>query len=517
MTSKQIEFLLPEPIRYFVFDLHQATRKSMRLEEVHHLYETVYRELTEKYFKESPWPSVASISSECSGDDEFLVYYREMTLRHFFTFNKVKPQLSDYLEAWATYKKMFTTLLSTHASIMCVTAQWAYDIIQEFVYQFQEFCQYRCHTTSRSPEDIELLEANRDAWSYPSVVQILRGIIRHSNIVEFQASNMTREGSQEEIAQSVHLSLGYFAMIELSRVECLVGDFVASLSAVSSVRLLDRSEYFMNVPTSFVNTLYHAGVCFIMLKRYADAIDTLSNLVMYVTNVLKPGASTHLRQSTSSQLQKIMEKALTLTGVSWCLCPGHRLDDQVRELVTTKLTDRDRLRKLQVGDTATYIELFENSSPKFVSPAIPNYRAVDRVNRCHEAVSARVRAFSQEVGQQTGFIKLRSYLKLYSSIETDKLAGFNDISADELRSLLVAFKYKSYQVQSIANGRGTTAEADERVVSCDINVHVRDNAVVVDNADSNSSRRDTAVTRFFVSSIKKHGEINKRVDKIFRF
>jgi hypothetical protein len=125
MTSKQIEFLLPEPIRYFVFDLHQATRMSMRLEDVHHLYETVYRELTEKYFKESPWPSVASISPECRGDEEFLVYYRfvcffsfarfhfkcllihrEMTLRHFFTFNKTKPQLSDYLEAWATYKKV---------------------------------------------------------------------------------------------------------------------------------------------------------------------------------------------------------------------------------------------------------------------------------------------------------------------------------------------------------------------------------------------------------------------------
>ena len=29
-----------------------------------------------------------------------------MTLRHFFTFNKVKPQLSDYLEAWETYKKV---------------------------------------------------------------------------------------------------------------------------------------------------------------------------------------------------------------------------------------------------------------------------------------------------------------------------------------------------------------------------------------------------------------------------
>ena len=75
-TSRQIEFLLPESIRDFIFDLHESTRLSMRIEDVHRLYEISYKELTEKYFKESPWPSVSSVSSDCRGDEVFLVFYR---------------------------------------------------------------------------------------------------------------------------------------------------------------------------------------------------------------------------------------------------------------------------------------------------------------------------------------------------------------------------------------------------------------------------------------------------------
>ena len=408
--------------------------------------------------------------------------------------------------------------MSSNTNYICVSSQWAYDIIQEFVYQFQEFCQYRCNTSSRPIEDIETLESNRDAWSYSSVVQILRGVIKASNIVDFQNSNISRETGHTTIAASLHLSLGYFSMIELARVECLIGDYTASLQAISSIRLLDRSEFFSIVPTSFVNTLYHAGVCFIMLRRYADAIDTLSSLILYVTSVLKPGAATHVRQSTTGQLQKNMDKAISLTGLCSCLCPGHRVDYQVREMFTTKLTDRDRLRKLQNGETATYVEIFENSCPKFVSPAIPNYRVHEKVNRCHEAVKARVAAFSEEVSQQMGFVKLRSYLNHYSSIESEKLAQFNDVSEEDLTNLITAFKYKSYQVQSIANGRGTTSAIDERVASSDINVQVRGSAIVVETSGSSmSSKRDSDITRFFVTSIINHGEINKRVNRIFRF
>jgi translation initiation factor 3 subunit L len=396
---------------------------------------------------------------------------------------------------------------------MTLTPTWAYDLVQEFVYQFQEFCQYRCQiNVNRSEEDIRTLTSHREVWSYPAVVQLLTGLIRASHITEFLVATPARETTHDAIMGSVQLLLGYFAIIELARLECLVGDHTASLQAVAPLRLLDKSEFFINVPSSYVNTLYHAGVCFIMSRRYADAMDTLGHLIVYVSNALKPGAASHMRISAPSQLQKIMDKAIALAGVSANLCPGHRLDDQVKELVASKLGDR--LRRLQLGETNVYVEMFEGSCPKFVSPAIPTYRTPEKVNRCYEAVQLRVRAFAAEAAQESLLIKLRSYLRLYSAIDVEKLAGFVGLSRDDLLSLLISFKHKSHQVQSIANGRSTTASSEETLVSCDIGIHVRGSSVVVESTSGGSSSRDILLAEHFVSGIKKHAQINARVNRI---
>jgi hypothetical protein len=68
--------MTPAPVRDFIFDLHQATRRSLRIEDVQKLYDVKFREVTEKYFVLGPWPSSVSIASECDSDDAFLLFYR---------------------------------------------------------------------------------------------------------------------------------------------------------------------------------------------------------------------------------------------------------------------------------------------------------------------------------------------------------------------------------------------------------------------------------------------------------
>jgi translation initiation factor 3 subunit L len=102
--SKSIEFHLPDAVRDFVFDLHEATRLSQRVEDVQRLYESTYKELTDKYFSHSSWPTAAAVASECRDDEVFLIFYREMRLRHLFA--KLKPQLNDYMESWNNYKNV---------------------------------------------------------------------------------------------------------------------------------------------------------------------------------------------------------------------------------------------------------------------------------------------------------------------------------------------------------------------------------------------------------------------------
>lgn len=61
----------------------------------------------------------------------------------------------------------------------------------EFVYQFQGFCQYRTQCTHRSNEDIRMLAANPNAWTYPVVHRILNALVRDSGITDKSSPKIT--------------------------------------------------------------------------------------------------------------------------------------------------------------------------------------------------------------------------------------------------------------------------------------------------------------------------------------
>ena len=67
---------------------------------------------------------------------------------------------------------MFGYLLSTKTPEMTITVQWAYDIIQEFVYHFQDFCQFRAQVGQRSEEEILTLKQNKASNQFPYIMNL---------------------------------------------------------------------------------------------------------------------------------------------------------------------------------------------------------------------------------------------------------------------------------------------------------------------------------------------------------
>jgi hypothetical protein len=51
-------------------------RRSRRAEDVQKLYETKFKEITDKYFNQSAWPDVKLIASEANNDEQFLLFYK---------------------------------------------------------------------------------------------------------------------------------------------------------------------------------------------------------------------------------------------------------------------------------------------------------------------------------------------------------------------------------------------------------------------------------------------------------
>lgn len=377
-----------------------------------------------------------------------------------------------------------------------MSTQWVCDIVQEFVYQFQGFCQYRSQAASLTSDAIKVLEANRDVWNLPEVVSILKKLIRASKNSSTGGKN-TPFNAGPFIAQ-----FGYFATIELARLECLTGDFTASLSTISTIKLSDRSELFVQLPLCHFNVFYHAGVSNLLLRKFSTAADVLSEIILHVSRVLKPGAVGSLRAGLQTQLQRALDKAVALTAIATFLSPGHRLDDQVKEIVDAKYSDK--IQKLHNAESLqkVFTDLFDFSTPKFISPSVPDYSVA--ANTKQDVINHIFASFLTEVEQHQAFFKLKSFLGMYASIELDKLARFNDIAESDLVCQLISAKNKSVQQRAVSSSsqRG------------DVHYFVDAGAVIIDSSSA-KSELSKAQERFFVAGVRKHAEIAAQINKAF--
>src|SRR5690606_26377921 len=105
----------------------------------------------------------------------------ELYYRHLYS--KLARQLTivQRFGSWRNYSNFFETLLGpsiTHVEYdlyYCVIGKepldatihvsWIWDIIDEFIYQYEEFSQYRSRRNELHKEEIELLKENPQVFS----------------------------------------------------------------------------------------------------------------------------------------------------------------------------------------------------------------------------------------------------------------------------------------------------------------------------------------------------------------
>ena len=105
------------------------------------MYSHTFPHLSERFFKGTTWPPVEAVLHLVDGDHVFGLLYREMYYRHLYASGK--PTLEQRIDSWANYRELFTVVLSKNIN-MLLPNLWLWDMVDEFVYQFQSFCQYRC-------------------------------------------------------------------------------------------------------------------------------------------------------------------------------------------------------------------------------------------------------------------------------------------------------------------------------------------------------------------------------------
>lgn len=505
--SSDPDACVPKIVTDFVFDLYDSVTLSQIAEDQQRLYGSDLGELHDRYFDKQPWPSPQSIAGDCNGHPLFLAVYRELTHRQWHAVSR--PTIRDRLEGWQVYRELFEEVLEADEPFFLLP-EWCFDICNEFIYQFQGYCQVRsavyasakkhgllhadgtlnpsAHTSgSGGPsvhlmENLSVLQNSADAWDVEIVYQYL--------------SKLTAKGFAEGAAPtSTYLAI--FSAIARSRLECLLGDYMGSLQALSpliehgSLKIPKDEgalveQVWHGVYGARLSVAYHAGVSFLMLRRYRDAIGAMADLAAEMQRGFRSGLLR--RVPGSEQFSKQYERMLGLLAILTQVCPSSSqlMEESLLRVIREKYGAR-------MEASSSWEEFF--MSPKFISTD-PN----------HGVYRQQVQLFLKEMKNGARSRTLRSYLRLYTSLPVDKLASFHDQSPSDFLPLLCGYKMWMRQRE---REEGSDYAGGALKTALDIHYYVDGSTVFVDEAE-----KPRRFEHYFASGIAQNAEISKQAAAI---
>ncbi|XP_020565454.1 eukaryotic translation initiation factor 3 subunit L isoform X2 [Oryzias latipes] len=520
--EQQTYHVIPEVIKNFLQYFHktisdlidqkvyelQSNRVSsesieQKIYEIQDVYENSWNKLTDRFFKSSPWPEAEAIASLVGSDAVFLILYKELYYRHIYAKVSGGPTLEQRFESYYNYCNLFNYILNADGPApLELPNQWLWDIIDEFIYQFQSFSQYRCKTAKKSEEEIEFLRNNPKIWNVHSVLNVLHSLVDKSNINR-QLEVYTSGGDPESVAgeygrHSLYKMLGYFSLVGLLRLHSLLGDYYQAIKVLENIELNKKSMY-SRVPECQITTYYYVGFAYLMMRRYQDAIRVFANILLYIQRTRNM-----FQRSTYKyeMINKQNEQMHGLLAIALTMYPM-RIDESIHTQLREKYGDK--MLRMQKGDLQVFEELFSFACPKFLSPVVPNYDNVHS-NYHKEPFQQQLKVFAEEVQQQAQLSTIRSFLKLYTTMPVAKLAGFLDMTEQEFRIQLLVFKHK---MKNLVWTSGISALDGEFQSASEVDFYIDKDMIHI--ADTKVARR---YGDFFIRQIHKFEELNRTLKKM---
>lgn len=326
---------------------------------------------------------------------------------------------------------------------------WAWDVIDEFIYQFNSFCSFRQRVALKgdNAEEIQLLRENPNTWGCYSVLNVLYSLIQRSQISE-QLAAMKRGEDPAQYAgeygnRPLYKMLGYFSIIGLLRVHCLLGDFSLALKTLDDIEL-NKKAMFARVMAAHFTTYYYVGFSYMMMRRYADAIRMFSHILVYVSRT-----KNFQKNAQYDSITKKNDQMYALIAICVAFHPT-RLDDTIHTALREKYGEQfNRLQRGGPEALPLFEELFRQACPKFISPTPPDF---DNPEVNVDPIDHHCRIFMEEVKNNMWSPTVKSYLKLYTTMDLKKLAGFLDVEPEKLRCWLLVNKQRSRQVRWTEGG-----------------------------------------------------------------
>jgi len=506
---------IPEMVKKFLTYFRNCISEGL-IFEIQNLYETSFPKFTEQYFEKKPWPDEADVARLVDNDQVFLILYKELYFRHIYARVSGCPTLEQRFNSFFNYCDLFNYILNADQPVpLELPDQWLWELVDEFVYQFQSFAQFRARVQKKTPEELEKLHSQNKVWNVLCVLNVLHSLVDKSKIkrqLEVYASG----GDPDSVAgdfgrHSLYKMLGYFSLVGLLRLHSLLGDYYQAIKVLENIELNKKSQY-SHVPACQISTSYYVGFAYMMMRRYSDAIRTFSSILLYIQRTKQLFQS---RTYQNDQINKQTEQMYHLLAICLVLHP-QCIDESIHQVLREK-NYHEKMYKMQYGELSEFESCFLFACPKFLSPAPPPADATGDYDYVKEAIKHQTQVFMDEVRQQKMLPTIRSYLKLYTTLPLSKLATFmGQGSPDENRDLkketealiihLLCFKHK---MKNVVWTKGTSGLEGKFQSGSELDFYIDHEMIHI--ADTKVAHR---YGDFFIRKILKFEDLNRKLHMI---
>lgn len=510
-------YKMPEMVKKFLTYFRNVISEGL-IFEIQNLYENSFPKLTEQYFEKRPWPDESEVAHIVDHDPVFMILYKELYFRHIYARIQGGPTLEQRFNSFYNYCDLFNYILSAENPVpLELPDQWLWELVDEFVYQFQSFAQYRARLQKKTPEELEALNTNNKVWNVLCILNVLHSLVDKSNIkrqLEVYASGGDPDSVAGEFGRhSLYKMLGYFSLVGLLRLHSLLGDYYQAIKVLENIELHKKSQY-SHVPACQISTSYYVGFAYMMMRRYSDAIRTFSSILLYIQRTKQLFSS---RSYQNDQINKQTDQMYNLLAICLVLHP-QCIDESIQQVLRDK-NYHEKMYKMQYGDLAEFESCFLYACPKFLSPVPPPADAPPE-DYTKEAIKHQTQVFMGEVQQQRMLPTIRSYLKLYTTLPLSKLATFmgqTQRNADganwdlgkEMRSLIIHLLCFKHKMKNVVWTKGASGLEGKFQSGSEVDFYIDNDMIHI--ADTKVANR---YGDFFIRKILKFEELNRKLHHI---
>lgn len=411
-TNPDIETDIPQDVVDFLMQLNRAV-EIRNTSALHDLYESQFDMLTKSYYipapgQSRPWPAIRLDQVKSAlRDPNAKLLYNFLYYKHLFTDKNVMQM--DAKGSWMNFIDLFTVIYSSDNFPLPTWFLW--DILDEFVFQMTVVYQKKIF--------------GRVEWSVAEVLKLLDTLTEACGVLE----KLQHPDSAEEVVKSGSTKslLGFFALISKSKVNVLLGDYYSALSDLKPLDIYNNGRTLLQrVSPAYISLLFHVGFSYLMLSRFEDASNSFRHCLMIKSVGRKFSERVQLDAAYMFVCARVLG-GMPITNVSSFL--------DIRKAFSF---DDDK-ESLRAGDEERFREVFDRSSPKFIT--VPSNPPTVRTS---EGKELQARMFRRAVQQQQEIIKLRGYFGVYQNAKMDLLKTLLD--TDDGYAPLFALKMRSRQL-----------------------------------------------------------------------